>query len=77
MILITGDSNYRELYNKHKQKLEKDIGVTVTFKQYTTNESLRLVLSGAGEGDETPKVFVIGAGLNELATKVQKSTSFL
>ncbi len=74
MILITGDSNYRELYNKHKVKLEKDIGVTVNFKQYTTNDSLKLILAGSGDGDEVPRVFVIGAGLNELATRVKQST---
>ncbi len=74
MILIIGDSNYRELVNKHKQQLEDETGETIIFKQCTTNDSLRLVLSSAGEGGEVPKVFVIGAGLNKCATKVKQST---
>jgi len=71
MILITGDSNYREVYTKFKKRIEKETKETVTFKQYSTNESLKLVLAGE-EGKERPKVFLIGAGLNELAAKSKK-----
>jgi hypothetical protein len=74
MILITGDSNFRELFNNHKQKLEDETGEVVVFKQYSTNESLRLILKNAGDSEEVPKVYVIGAGLNECAARVQKAT---
>ncbi len=68
MILLTGDSNYREVYKKFKNKIEDETKEKVIFKQYTTNESLKLVLAGEN-GKERPKVFLIGAGLNEAAAK--------
>jgi len=71
MILITGDSNYREVYTKFKKKIEKETKETVIYKQYTTNESLKLVLAGE-DGKERPKVTLIGAGLNEVAARSKK-----
>jgi len=71
MILVTGDSNYREVVNKFRKRIEEETGEGVTFRQYTTNESLKLVLSGSANEKERPKVFLIGAGLNELAAKAK------
>jgi len=71
MILLTGDSNYREVYSKFKKRIEEETKEKVVFRQYSTNESLKLVLSGSERDKERPKVILIGAGLNELAAKVK------
>lgn len=71
MILLTGDSNYRDVYTKFKKRMEEELGESVVYKQYTTNESLKLVLAGE-PSKERPKVFLIGAGLNEVASKSKK-----
>ncbi len=69
MILLAGDSNYRDVYNKFKKKIETETKEKVIFKQYTTNESLKLILANCEGQKERPKVFLIGAGLNELVAK--------
>ncbi len=71
MILLAGDSNYREAFNKFKKKIEEETKEKMTFRQYTTNESLKLVLAGPERQTDRPKVFLIGAGLNELAAKAK------
>jgi len=61
------------MYGKFKTKLEEETGESVVYKQYSTNESLKLLLAGGQEGTEgRPKVFVVGAGLNEIAARAPK-----
>jgi len=71
MILLTGDSNYREVYSKYKKRIEEETKESLVFRQYTSNESLKLVLSDKLGKEDRPKVFIIGAGLNELAAKAK------
>jgi len=61
------------MYGKFKSKLEEKTSETVIYKQYSTNESLKLLLSTGQEGNsERPRVFIIGAGLNEVVTRAPK-----
>jgi len=61
------------MYGKFKSKLEEKTTETVIYKQYSTNESLKLLLAAGQEGStERPNVFVIGAGLNEVASTAPK-----
>ena len=73
MIVIIGDSNYREICTSLKGKFETDLGEKIIFRQATTNESLKLVLEEEEESGEKPKVIVVGANLNEIATRVTKN----
>ncbi len=57
MILIVGDPNFRNMYGKFKAKIEDQTKETVVYKQYSTNESLKLILA---------------AGLNQVAAKASK-----
>jgi len=74
MILLAGDSNYRDVYNRFKKKIETETKEKVIFKQYTTNESLKLILANGEDKTTRPKVFLIGAGLNEVTAKAKNKS---
>ena len=72
MILIIGDSNYRNTIIPNGDRLSAAIGEEVKFSMITNNESLKVELDGR---TDSPKIIVIGAPLNEIAFKVSKNAS--
>ena len=73
MIVVIGDSNFRELMNSHKDQIEAEVSENIVFRQATTNESLKIALAEESEDGEKPKVIFVGANLNEIASRVTKS----
>ena len=71
MIVVVGDSNYREICTTLKDKIEAEIGEKLVFRQATTNESLKIALEEEEEDGGTPKVILVGANLNEIATRAK------
>ena len=71
MIIIIGDSNYRDVCTSLKEKMEAEVGETIVFKQASTNESLKIMLEEEIREGETPKVIIVGANLNEIATRAK------
>ena len=73
MIVIIGDSNFRELYNSHNDQIEEEVSEKILFRQATTNESLKLALAEESEDGEKPKLIIVGANLNEIVTRIAKN----
>ena len=71
MIIVIGDSNYRTICEAHKEQLEAETGETLVFRQATTNESLKIALEEEEENGAKPKVIMVGANLNEIATRAK------
>ena len=72
MILILGDSNYRNTILPNGDRLSTATGEEVVFCMVSNNESLKVELEGR---KDSPKIIVIGAPLNEIAFKVAKNAS--
>jgi len=68
MILILGDSNYRNTLEVYKAALEKSISDDVKFELVTSNESLRVALQ---DREDSPTIVIYGSPLNEVALKVK------
>ena len=75
MIIIIGDSNYREICLALNDKFEAELGEKIVFKQATTNESLIVALEEVEKGEEKPKVIMVGANLNEIALRAKGNKS--
>ena len=75
MIIVIGDSNYREICGTLKENIENEVGEKLVFRQATTNESLKLALDEEEENGEKPKVIMVGANLNEIATRAKGNKS--
>jgi len=68
MILILGDSNYRNTLETYKEALEKSICDDVKFEFVTSNESLKLALQ---DREDSPSIVIFGSPLNEVVLKVK------
>jgi len=68
MILILGDSNYRNTLEIYKEALEKSISDDVKFEFVTSNESLKLALQ---DREDSPTIVIFGSPLNEVVLKVK------
>jgi hypothetical protein len=67
MIVIYGDSNYRNMLEQHKTQLSATLEDEITFKMVTSNESLKTQLESLVEA---PKIIIIGTHLNEVVRTV-------
>ena len=70
MILILGDSNYRDTIVANGERLSAAVGEEILFNMVSNNESLKVELEGRVDN---PKIIIIGAPLNEIAYKVAKN----
>ena len=75
MIVVIGDSNYREICSTLKANIEAEVGEVVIFRQATTNESLKVALDEEEENGEVQKVILVSANLNEIATRAKGNKS--
>ncbi len=66
MILLLGDSNFRNTLEEHGESLTASIGEEIKFFMVTSNESLKLQLENR---EDEPKIVVIGTPLNEIVHK--------
>ena len=71
MILIIGDSNFRNTVVSNEERLAAATREEIKFVMATNNESLKLELEGR---EDTPKIIIIGAPLNEVAYKISKNS---
>ena len=71
MIIIAGDSNFRDLCLQKKDDIEKETGKKIEFELVTSNESLKALLDGLKE--ET-KILLVGPMMNEIAIKSRGNT---
>ena len=71
MIIVIGDSNYREICGTLKDKIESEVGEKLTFRQATNNESLKIALDEEEVNGDKPKVILVGANLNEIALRAK------
>ena len=71
MILILGDSNYRNTVVANGDRLSAATGEEIVFAMVTNNESLKVELEGR---KDSPKIVIIGAPLNEIAFKISKNS---
>jgi hypothetical protein len=67
MIVIYGDSNYRNMLEQHKARLSASLDEEITFKMVTSNESLKTQLEAL---EKAPKVIIIATHLNEVVRTV-------
>ena len=70
MILVLGDSNYRNMIEVYGETLSSSVGDEVVFEFVSSVESLRLALTTR---EDTPSVVIIGSPLNEIATRINKN----
>jgi len=70
MILILGDSNIRNTYEKYKQSLTVQVKEPVYFEFCTSVESLKLA---AANREAVPRVFLYGSPMNEIITRIAKN----
>ena len=70
MILILGDSNYRNTMETYGESLSMAVGEEVLFEFVSSVESLRLALTGR---KDEPSIVVAGSPLNEIASIVNKN----
>jgi hypothetical protein len=70
MIVILGDSNYRNTVHTNKDRLAASVGEEVSFAMTTSNETLKIHLESLKE--ET-KIVVIGCPLNEVVQRVNRA----
>jgi hypothetical protein len=70
MILLLGDSNFRNMIQEHGESLSAAVGEEVKFSMATSNESLKLQLENR---EDTPKIVIIGAPLNEINQKYNEN----
>ena len=68
MIIIFGDSNYRDMLDAHGERLSKAVKEKITFFLNTSNESLKSQLEKL---DYAPKIILVAAPLNEIAHRVK------
>jgi hypothetical protein len=68
MILIIGDSNYRNTLDIHGERLSAAIKEKIEFASYTSNESLRTLLTNL---KSAPKVILVCAPLNEIVHRLK------
>ncbi len=66
MILLLGDSNFRNMMEEHGESLSAAVGEEIKFFMATSNESIKLHLEGR---TDEPKMVVIGTPLNEIVQK--------
>jgi hypothetical protein len=67
MIVIYGDSNYRNMLEQHKTQLCASLEEEIIFKMVTSNESLKTQLEAL---TDSPKVIIIATHLNEVVRTV-------
>jgi hypothetical protein len=70
MLLLLGDSNYRNTMETFGEAFTSQIGEEVKFFMTSSNESLRLQLTNR---PDQPKIVVIGAPVNEIVHKYNEN----
>ena len=70
MILVLGDSNYRNMMEIYGETMSASVGDVVLFEFVSSVESLRLALTTR---EDIPSVVIIGSPLNEIATRITKN----
>jgi hypothetical protein len=70
MILILGDSNFRNMIQDHGEAMKASVGEEIKFNMTTSNESLKLQLQNR---EDSPKVVIIGCPLNEINQKYNEN----
>ncbi len=68
MILVLGDSNYRDTLHQYGQALNDSVSEEIKFEFINSNESLKASLAAR---EDNPKIIIIGSPLNEIALKVR------
>jgi hypothetical protein len=68
MIVIYGDSNYRNMLELHKEQLKTSLEEEIVFKMVTSNESLKTQLETLVT--PAPKIIIFGTHLNEVVRTV-------
>jgi len=71
MILLIGDSNYRNLLDTYGEALSAAVKEKINFLMNTSNESLRVEL--AKKGNPEPKIIIVAAPLNEIVHKAKQA----
>ena len=71
MILILGDSNYRNTMEVYGESLSRAVDDLVNFEFFSSVESLRLLLTSR---EVNPSIIVAGSPLNEIASRITKNT---
>jgi hypothetical protein len=70
MILVLGDSNFRNTMEEFGESLSATIGHQISFCMTTSNESMKLQLENR---TDSPKIVVIGSPLNEIVAKYNEN----
>jgi hypothetical protein len=70
MILLLGDSNFRNMMEVHGEALSANVGEEIKFHMATSNETIRIHLEGR---TDTPKVVIIGSPINEIVLKYNEN----
>jgi hypothetical protein len=71
MIIILGDSNYRNTMDTHKEELTNQVGEDIQFKMVTSNESLKATFDAGF--DPAPKIIMVAPPINEFVHKLQRN----
>jgi hypothetical protein len=71
MILIIGDSNFRNVLDTHGEALSATIKEKITFLMNTSNESLKTELGKLAA--PLPKIIIVSAPLNEIVQKAKQA----
>ncbi len=66
MIVILGDSNYRNMLEDYNDSLTASAGEEIKFFMCTSNESTKIQLEGR---NDNPKIILVGCPLNEIVHK--------
>jgi hypothetical protein len=66
MILMLGDSNFRNMMEEHGESLSAVVGEPINFYMSTSNESMKIQLENRSDN---PKIVIIGSPLNEIVAK--------
>ncbi len=70
MILILGDSNYRDTMDKYGETLSAEVKERINFVMITSNESTKSTLEKLNPKDNY-KIIIVAAPVNEIAHKVK------
>jgi archaellum component FlaC len=70
MILILGDSNFRNMIEVHGEELSTNVGEEIKFHMATSNETTRIHLENR---TDSPKIVIIGSPINEIVQKYNEN----
>jgi hypothetical protein len=70
MILILGDSNFRNMIEVHGEALSTSVGEEIKFHMSTSNETTRIHLENR---TDSPKIVIVGSPINEIVQKYNEN----